>query len=32
VVGTGNRLPDGKARYISTIQMGSLVWHFYELL
>lgn len=31
VIGTGNRLPDG-VRYISTILLGSLVWHFYEVL
>lgn len=31
VIGTGNRLPDGM-RYISTIQEGALVWHFYEVV
>lgn len=30
MIGTGHPLPDG-LRYISTIQFGALVWHFYEV-
>lgn len=30
MIGTGNLLPEG-LRYISTIQNGALVWHFYEV-
>lgn len=31
MLGTGHPVPDGKKRYISTVQLGSLVFHFYEL-
>lgn len=30
MIGTGHPLPDG-LRYISTIQFGALVWHFFEI-
>ena len=30
MIGTGHPLPDGM-RYISTIQYGALVFHFYEV-
>lgn len=34
IFGTGNPIPEGKRRYIATVQMagGSLVWHVFENL
>jgi hypothetical protein len=29
VVGTGQEIPDGNLEYISTVQSGEFVWHFY---
>ena len=31
MLGTGHEIPGGGLRYISTIQLGSLVFHFYEV-
>ena len=30
VIGTGNAMDDRKRRYISTVQDGNLVWHFFQ--
>lgn len=30
IVGTGNPFPLGQFDFISTVQMGPLVWHIYE--
>ena len=29
MVGTGRKIPEGDWQYISTIQAGAFVWHFY---
>jgi len=29
--GTGNKIEQDSMRFISTVQMGSFVWHFFEL-
>ena len=29
--GTGNRFPEVSGIYINTVQMGSLVWHVFDL-
>ena len=31
ILGTGNPAPEEYRRYISTVQMGPLVWHVFEL-
>lgn len=31
VYGTGNPIPDDPGTYISTVQLGTFVWHVYEV-
>ena len=31
LVGTGQPMPAGNAKHISTIQDGAMVWHFFEI-